>query len=184
MPQTLWEPAKLLETTIGSGLSVSGSSLAANGDIWEVLLAPPSAMPDYIFYPIALTATLFSAPHDVAFASFWNTACGVAINPSYQKSFVWDHFVAEPPMVGYSTTEFNYQSLNPPFHGHPIRPAAADGATVTINALGGFQLTIDTWDAGVAATTTLFIDARWLAFPRAVARSSGFYVPRLYFDIN
>jgi hypothetical protein len=43
------------------------------------------------------------------------------------------------------------------------------------------MLTVKTWDATAAAQASIRIDARWLAFPRPITRSAGFYTPRLFF---
>jgi|SaaInl4_135m_RNA_FD_contig_21_297283_length_1318_multi_8_in_0_out_0_3 hypothetical protein len=181
-PQAAWQPTHVLEIpTDTTSSSVSGTSLASAGDVWRILLAPPSAMANSVFYPVALRAT-FLCGDVVGFDDFFELTAGFAIEKPEARSWAWDTVDMKAPQVGYDgSSTFKWQNINPEFHAYPVTPATADGASTSANALGGFMLTVKTWDATAAAQASIRIDARWLAFPRPITRSAGFYTPRLFF---
>ena len=89
-PQAAWQPTHVLEIpTDTTSSSVSGTSLASAGDVWRILLAPPSAMANSVFYPVALRAT-FLCGDVVGFDDFFELTAGFAIEKPEARSWAWD----------------------------------------------------------------------------------------------
>lgn len=185
VPREFWEPTFLLETRPDEEFPASATTLAAAPDHWRLLVHPPSAMRDLVFYPLALSATFVDFPQDAGFATFWEIGGGVAISPPALRNHAWYPFDLEVSRDGFNTIgAFNYQAGLPSFRGFPIRPVRATGANPTDNALGGFIFRVKTFDATTKSQMHVVIDGRWLGFPQSVLRSAGFYLPGLYFKTN
>jgi len=184
IPEAMYQPTMVLEADWDNGINVSGTSLSASGDIWNVVFGPASSVPNIVFYPISLKFTLL-CDSTAAFASLFDTDAGFSISAPYNRNFVWQTVTLDTPKLGYAgAAEFYWQSGSPIFASYPPPPEAADVGVTAQDAVGGIQLTIDTWDATAAAATSLYVDARWLGFPRNAIRSGGFYTPRLFSTPN
>lgn len=181
---SLWAPTQILETNVDFGIALD--DLDTDADIWRINVIPPSAMPDYVFYPICFRASLFNTTSAAAFATLFQQAAIVSISSIFNNLFDRPHnyysFVGGAPYTGFdSTGEFDIQSFNPPFEGFPPRMPLAETDAPINDALGSLQVTCTTFDITVGSNTTMHVDARYLAFPRSVLKSAGFYVPRLWF---
>jgi hypothetical protein len=184
VPESMWQPTQIMETDFDNPIEVSSTSLSADGDSWELIFAPPSKTPDVMWYPIAMRAVLHN---NIAgtFVPFFGEAAGFSINQPYGRDWAWDYVDFDPVALGFNGTgEFYYRALNPRWHAFPPIPSICESDTTAENSVGGFQLTIGTWDATAAAGTALHVDARWLGFPRPAIRSGGFYAPRMFFNPN
>jgi len=164
-------------------LTAASTALAISGDVWRIMLAAPSAMPDYTFYPIALTASFAGMAIN---SSFWDqdalysVIAPVGPNPLVHawRSFRLDNI----RRVFNGGVTVGYQTAAPVFQSFPPSPVSA--IETAISAIGGLQFIVGTFGAGDKAAINLSIDARWLAFPVSVTRNAGFYVPRLFFKTN
>ncbi len=183
LPKPFWEPAFILRTP----LDVGGGSvppLAADADIWTVLLASETNMDAFVFYPLALTAQFRST---TPFPVFWELEASYAINPPYRDTVidgsVWHPVqLSSPRQVWDGTNELTVQSAAPVMAGYPPNPVVSTGgASTTLNSIGGFSFVVQTWNTTIQAAMGLHIDARWLAFPRSVERSAGYWTPSRYF---
>lgn len=184
----LWAPALILETDFNDAIPATGG-LAADGDVWRISLIPPSAMPNYVFYPIALRATLVDTDSVAAFDALFDTT-GMATNEGVFEDGAeapWNYyeFTLSAAFQGFDATgDIKVQTMAMPFPGFPPKLPVAETGSPINDALGAIMLRIQTFDATAILNTTLHVDGRWLAFPRTALRSAGFYVPRLYFRPN
>lgn len=155
-----------------------------------IRLIPPSAMPNFVFYPIAMRATLHNTDADAGMDDLFELAAMVAIEGVADQPLGIDtpwafySFDMDAVFSGVDASgDFKLQSAAPAFKGFPPKPTIATGGP-TNRALGALMLVIKTFDATAAGNTFLHVDARWLAFPRPAVKSSGFYLPRLWFKPN
>ena len=182
VPRAFWEPSFLLERDFSDDIAGSATGLTTTDDVWEIVLSPPSDMPNYIFYLIAMRAVVHSGGGVAAdFDAFFDTAAGFSIGPEVAADFAWD---AVDMSSMRSIIGGNFKAVNPIFHGFPATPVSARTGAVGTNALGGFAFTVGTFNAAALAALVVNIDARWLAFPEAVVRSAGFYNPRMFFKVG
>ncbi len=184
---SLWSPDQILETDFNVGVPMTGLTL--DGELWRISMIPPSAMPHYVFYPIAMRATLFNTDDDIGFPALFELPGLVSIQGIFEGGVdtPWNfyNFAFDAAFSAFDPTgPYAIQSMVSPFEGFPPKlPVAETGAPVN-DALGALMLQVQTFNAVAAANTTLHIDARWLAFPRTALKSAGFYVPRQYFRPN
>ncbi len=178
-----FQPNLVLRTDPSILLPLSATSLAADGDVWRIMLAAPSRMPDAVFYPIAMTCA-FSG--EVTGTGFWEAnalysiVAPVGVVP---LQHAWRSFSLDTLRTVFNgATNVGYQTGSPVFQGFPPSPVAA--VETGISAIGGFQFTISTFDAPDLAAMNLSIDARWLVFPRSASRNAGFYAQRMFFKTN
>ncbi len=184
----LWAPTQILETDLNTPLAAVGG-LAADGDVWRITIETPSAMPSWVFYPIAMRATLVDTNSTAAFDALFEDT-GMASNEgvfedgaeSPQNYF---ECTLGPVFQGFDFTgDFKIRTIPMPFPGFPPKlPLSETGAPIN-DALGAIMLRVGTFSAVGIVDTSLHVDARWLAFPRTALKSSGFYMPRLYFRVN
>jgi len=183
IPQGSFLPNFVLRSDPSVLIALSAGDLTTTGDILRIMIATPSAMPDYTFYPIALTCS-FSG--EVAGTGFWELpalytiVAPVGTNPTRHawRSFSLDSVrtvMDDLAVVG-------YQTAAPVFQSFPPSPVSSEATA--ISAIGGFQFTVDTFDAADKAAIKLSVDARWLAFPRSAVRNAGFYTQRMFFKPN
>ncbi len=181
MPEGPWQPKMVLRTDPTELLDLGASGIAADGDIWRIMLAAPSAMPDTMFYPIAMTASIVGLN-----TVFWEDAALYAIAPPVgvvPLQHAWRSFTLDSVRTVWNGGVVeNIQTAAPVFQGFP--PTTVEAIETGISAIGGLQFICQTFDAGQAAAQFLSIDARWLGFPRSLARSAGFYMPRLFYKPN
>lgn len=174
-----WQPTQVLETDFSAVLGTTG--LAAAGDLWHITVCPPSAIPGQLFYPIAHRLQI-RCNDDANFDALFAATAAYSINPTFGKYETWTHCALDAVVRVYdSTTTLRVRTLNPEFHGFPVRANGTSSATVAQNALAGFCLEIGTWDATAAAATIVCVDTRFLGFSVNVDKSAGFYMPRQYF---
>ncbi len=185
---SLWAPGQILETDFNEPLAAVGG-LAADGDVWRITIQPPSAMPTYVFYPIALRGTLVDTNATAQFDALFEDV-GMASNEGVFEDLNeapqnYYEFSLDASFQGFDNTgDFKIRTMAMPFPGFPPKlPLAETGAPVE-DALGAIMLRVGTFSAVGIVDTSLHLDARWLAFPRSVLKSAGFYVPRLYFRPN
>ncbi len=190
LPRGFFQPNFVLRTDFTVGLT---PALAAAGDRWRVLVAPPGSMPDHTFYIVALTCRFIGVSGEDQFLdTFWSKNAAYCISSPFDtngaRNWVWDAFTLNGTVSIFDGTNlFSFQSGNPPFNGFPPSPVIADApAPVTSidNALAGFNFVVGTFDAADQADMRLHVDARFLAFPRSALRSAGFYSPRMTFKVN
>ncbi len=173
-----WQPSFVVRTNPSTLLPLSATNIAAAGDVYRIMLAPPSAMPDYLFYPISLNASWVGL--NVAFWDLEALYSIVAPVGPQPLQHAWRSFELDSLRKVYNgAVTVDFQSAAPKFQGFPPSPVAA--IQTGISAIGGFQFVVQTFQAAEKAALNLSIDARWLAFPRAVERSAGFYMPRMFF---
>ncbi len=183
-----WAPSQILETDFNTPIAAVGT-LAADGDVWRITLQTPSAMPGWVFYPIALRATLVDTNSTTAFDALFEDV-GMASNEgvfedgaeSPQNYF---EFTLGPVFQGFDFTgDFKIRTMPMPFPGFPPKlPLSETGAPIN-DALGAIMLRVATFSAVGIVDTPLHVDGRWLAFPRTALKSAGFYVPRMFFRVN
>lgn len=181
-PRAEFQPSFILRTNPETAVNIP---IAANGDRWRVLLAPPSAMPDYSFYPIAMTTSFLGGTTQDFSGSFWNANGFFTIDPPIGRDFVWKNMVLGTTLNIYNgTLTRTIQPSVPVFSGFPPAPVTATDPDVILNnSIGGFQFIVSTFVEIERAAMRLYIDARWLAFPRSVTKNAAYYVPRLYFKV-
>lgn len=185
VPKLFWEPTVLLESNPDQEFDLSLTALAASPDHLRVLIHPPSNLANLVFYPVAFTLHFVNSPQDAGFSSFWETGGLCCITPPSDRHHAWYPFDLTSSRDGYHpTANYNVQAALPPFEGFPIRPVRATQSTDLGNALGGFDFRVKTFDGTTKTNTHFVVDARWLGFPQAVARSAGFYLPRLWYKTN
>ncbi len=181
LPHSTWQPSFLLRTDPSELVLLSGTSLAADGDVYRVMIAAPAFMPDYFFYPIALTCA-FNGPNTL----FWQANALYTIVPPVgvvPLRSAWRSFTMDPVHAVFNGADLQaYQTAAPVFQGFP--PSEVLAQETGISAIGGFQFRVATFVTAERDGQSMSIDARWLAFPRAVVRSAGFYTPRMYFKPN
>ncbi len=190
-PRAFFQPNFVLRSAFGDGSGIT-IPIAADGDLWRVLFAPPNSMPHTVFYPISLTCQFVSLGAATFAATFWETAAGYTINaPNTQvgpRDWVWNSFDLDARRLLFNGTSVeSYQSGNPPFNGFPPPPVLATGTPPVSsidNAIAGFMFTVQTFNETARAAMRLHVDARFLAFPRSVTRNAGWYAPRLTFKLN
>ncbi len=185
---SFWSPSQLLETDFNTPIAAVGG-LAADGDVWRITLETPSAMPGWVFYPIALRATLVDTNSTSQFDTLFENI-GMASNEgvfedgseSPQNYF---EFTVDPTFQGFDAGgDFKIRTMAMPFPGFPPKlPLSETGAPIN-DALGAIMLRVGTFSAVGIVDTSLHVDGRWLAFPRTALKSGGFYVPRLFFSGN
>lgn len=184
-PRGYFQPTMLLETDVSTGTTVSTSGLAADGDVWDIRFAPPSAIPNVVFYPIALRMSIVASGEPAGFDAQFADEGMYSITPPYGADWGWDNFSLENVGLIWQGSQLNkVRSGNPVWKAFPPRPQILSSDTVSENALGGIQITIGTWNATAAANSKLHVDARWVGFPEPVTRSAGYYTPRLFFNPN
>ncbi len=181
LPQALWQPSFILRTNPSAVLAASVTALAAAGDIWRIMIAAPSAMPDFSFYPIAMGASFVGLN-----VAFWETDALYTIVPPVGQiplQHSWRSFQLDSvrPVFDGATID-TIQTASPEFQSYP--PSPVEAIDTAIAAIGGLQFAVGTFQAAEKAVIELSVDARWLAFPRAVTRNAGFYMPRLFFKGN
>jgi len=179
---TLFQPSMLLETDFTTAIALSGT-ISGDADIWRVLFAPPSKIPNTVFYPIAFRMTMVSTK--AAFTALWALPALFSVDKETDGSHVYDDFTMGPYGIVFDGSgEVQFLSGNPVFHAYPTRPLSTVSDVIAENAVGALNLTIATFDATAAGDMALHVDARWLGFPRPVVRNAGFYTPRLFFKTN
>ncbi len=185
---TLWSPSQILETDFNTPLPAVGD-LSADGDVWRITIQTPSAMPTYVFYPIALRGTLVDSNSTSQFDALFEDT-GMASNEGVfedgeETPHNYFEFTIAAAFQGFDFTgDFKLRTMTMPFPGFPPKlPLSETGAPIN-DALGALMLRVGTFSAVGIVDTSLHIDARWLAFPRSALKSSGFYLPRLYFRPN
>lgn len=183
VPQEIFQPNQVLRSNPSTLIDVGATSLAATGDVLRIMLAAPSAMPDYTFYPIALTASFVG---ENSGTGFWETLALYSIVApvgTFPLQHAWRSFSLDPIRTVFNgATVVGFQSAVPVFESFPVSPVEA--VETTVSAIGGFQFTVDTFDAADKAALRLSVDARWLVFPRSAIRNSGFYSQRMFFRPN
>ncbi len=184
----LWAPVQILESDFNSPIAAVGD-LAADGDVWRITIQTPSAMPGWVFYPIALRATLVDTNATTAFDLLFEDR-GMASNEGVFEDAAespqnYYEFTLGTVFQGFDFTgDFKLRTIAMPFPGFPPKlPLSETGAPIN-DALGAIMLRVGTFSAVGIVDTSLHVDARWLAFPRTALKSAGFYVPRLYFRAN
>jgi len=178
IPRTFWEATFVLQRDFSLGIQSAGT-LSADNDVWTILLSPPSAMPNYVFYPIAMRAVLKGDKASIfALSLLWQDEACFSVDMRGDTQYAFDSVDLSAHR---STDDFVLQQINPDFHAYPPEPGVARETTIADNALAGFALQIGTFNTTAMDTTRLHIDCRFLAFPEAVTRSAGFYLPRQYF---
>ncbi len=180
----LWAPSQILETDFNAGIPMTG--LALNGELWRIALVPASAMPDLVFYPIGLRATLFNTDSDIGFPALFELEGLASIEGIFEESVdaPWNYFRfnLDATFEGFDVTgPWEIQTMTIPFPTYPPKLPLADTGGPINTALGALILKVKTFNAVAAVNTTLHVDGRFLAFPRGALQNSGFYVPRLYF---
>ncbi len=179
--QALWQPSFVLRSDPSDLLPASGTALAAAGDHWRIMIAAPSAMPDFSFYPIALTASFVGLN-----VAFWNADALYTIVPPVGVAplqHAWRSFSLDARREVFNgAVSANIQTAAPDFQGYPPSPVAA--VETGISAIGGLSFVVGTFQAAEKADINLSVDARWLAFPRSAVRNAGFYMPRLFYKGN
>ncbi len=180
----LWAPSLIMETNFATPSTFGG--LAADADILRLNVIPTSAMPNYVFYPIAMRYTFINTGPDSTFGAFWEIGAAVAIEGIFDdgQDEPWKYysFDLDGAFRGFHAGgEFFMQSGTPEFKGFPPKLPLADSSGPVENALGSALFTVKTFDATALSNMSLHVDARWLAFPRPVLKSAGFYQPRLWF---
>lgn len=178
VPQDVWQPTKVLRTDPTLLIDISASLLAAAGDVYRIMISAPSAMPDTIFYPIALSFSFVGLN-----VAFWETNALYAISPpvgTFPLQHAWRSFDLDAVRSVFNgATVVNFQSGAPDFQGFP--PSTVEAIETTVSTIGGLQFTVGTFQAAEKTALRLSVDARWLGFPRALQRSAGFYMPRMFF---
>ncbi len=182
-PELSFQPNAVLRSDPSVLIPLSGTVLAADGDVLRIMLAAPGAMPDTTFYPIGLTAAFVG---EVTGTGFWETnalysiVAPVGVVP---LQHAWRSFSMDAIRTVFNgAVTVGFQSASPVFQGFPPSPVAA--IETGISAIGGLQFIVSTFDAADLAAMSLSIDARWLAFPRAAVRNAGFYMQRMFFKTN
>ncbi len=181
IPQAFFQPSFVLRTD-PRALTAANAGLAASGDVWRIMIAAPTSMPGYTFLPLALTASF--ALGTIA-SAFWSLSALYSIVPPVGTEplrHAWRSFQLDSARTVFNGADnVRYQTASPELQGWPPSPVVA---TTAISALGGFQFTVGTFDAGELAAIVLSVDARWLAFPIGVLRNSAFYTSRQLFTPN
>lgn len=182
----LWQPTILLETP-QTGATVAGSNLAADGDRWSLLCAPRAAYSNYVFMCIAMRCTV-NLPNITASNTFFeNDYCFSIEGGCNDNGGLWQTDTSDEGFVlmyAGGVSPGRVVAFSPEIRGYPPRPYIPSSTVTAENGLGGFCITVQTWDATVAASATATVDARFLGFPQAVTRSAGLYVPRQYMKVN
>ncbi len=177
-PKGLWQPTKVLRTNPATLIDLSASTIAAAGDVWRIMISAPSAMPDTIFYPIALSFSFVGLN-----VAFWEDLALYSISPpvgTVPLQHAWRSFQLDTRRSVFNgATTVNIQTGAPEFEGFP--PSTVEAIETTVSTIGGLQFTVQTFQAAEKAAIKLSVDARWLGFPRALQRSAGFYMPRMFF---
>ncbi len=180
VPQGIWQPTKVLRTDPDVLLDISATALAAAGDVYRVMISAPSAMPDTIFYPIALSFSFVGLN-----VAFWEDLALYSIVPpvgTFPLQHAWRSFQLDTVRSVFNgATVVNFQSGAPAFEGFP--PTTVEAIETTVSTIGGLQFTVGTFQAAEKTALRLSVDARWLGFPRALARAAGFYMPRMFFKV-
>ncbi len=178
-----FQPEAVLRTNPSTLISLSGTSLAAAGDVLRIMLAAPSAMRDSTFYPIGLTAAFVG---EVTGTGFWEAnalysiVAPVGVVP---LQHAWRSFSMDAIRTVFNgAVTVGFQSAAPTFQSFP--PSPVEAVETGISAIGGLQFVVSTFDAADLAAMTLSIDARWLVFPRTAVRNAGFYSQRMFFKTN
>jgi len=183
VPRSFWQGVLLLEHDFSFPIE-SGGALTTAGDLWTILLRPPNEMAHYVFYPVALRATILLSDIAASVTLFENEA-SFSVDMRGQSNFAWDAVdltaIRTVIAAGVEKASLN---INPIFHGFPPDPGIARDVVNTNNSLAGINLKIDTFDATSMASVDLHIDCRFLAFPEAVVRSAGFYSARMFFKVS
>lgn len=179
-----FQPNFVLRSDPNELIDLSAGDLTTTGDVLVIQIAAPSAMPAYTFYPIALTASFVG---EVAGTGFWETAALYSIVApvgTIPLVHAWRSFDMDAVRVVNDSlgTTSGFQSAAPVFQSFPPSPVAA--IETIISSLGGFQFTVDTFDAADKAAIKISVDARWLVFPRSAVRNAGFYQQRMFFKTN
>lgn len=177
IPRTFWEATFVLQRDFSIAIESAGT-LSADDDIWTILLSPPSPMPNYVFYPIAMRAVLKMTRFSLGTYLLWKDEACFSVDMRGNTEYTFD---AVDLAAQRDTDGFTLQQINPDFHAYPPVPGIARETAIADNALAGFALQIKTFDQTAMDATDLHIDCRFLAFPEAVTRSAGFYLPRQYF---
>ncbi len=182
VPRALWEAALLLERNFSIAIESAGT-LTTAGDNWRILLSPPSPMPNYVFYPIALRATI-TMPNAVAADTMWEPLALFSVDARGDNFFSWDAVTLSGARQAFSGAGVvRIQNLNPVFHAFPPVPGTANNAALIDNALAAIGIQVDTFDQATLDGTDVHIDCRFLGFPESVVRSAGFYSPRQFFKV-
>ena len=181
IPRLSWQPSFILRSDPDVLFPVAATTLSLDDDLWRIMVASPSAMPDYSFYPIALTASFVGLN-----TLFWQTPALYSIVPPVgvpALQHAWRSFDLDSVRAVFNGgIAVDIQTAAPDFQGYP--PSDVVAVSTGISSLGGFQFRVGTFDAVQKSAINLSVDARWLAFPRAATRSGGFYVPRMFFKGN
>ncbi len=178
VPQGLWQPTKVLRTDPTLLIDLGASTIAAAGDVWRIMISAPSAMPDTIFYPVALSFSFVGS-----FGPFWQTNFLYSITPpvgTVPLQHAWRLSTLSPRGVVFNGAAVTgIQTGAPAFEGFP--PSTVEAVETTVSTIGGLQFSVDTFVQAEKDDIQLSVDARWLGFPRALQRSAGFYMPRMFF---
>ncbi len=175
LPKVLIQPSMVVRTDPDTAVSLI--PVAAVNDVWRVDFSVPSDMPDYTFLPISLLGSFVGTTFT---SDFWNVNAAYAITPPQAREQAFQSFTLGAGRLGFDgAANFIFQSAAPVFQGYPPFPVETGGAAFVIGAL---SFVCAVFDAATAAATSLFVDARWLAFPRATTQNAAYYMPRLGFN--
>ncbi len=178
-----FQPNYVLRSDPSVLVALSSTVLSADNDVFRVMLAVPSSMPDVTFYPIALSVAFTG---EVAGTGFWDTPALYSIVApvgTVPLQHAWRSFDLDALRTVFNGgVTVGYQTGAPVFQSFPPSPVAA--VETAISAIGGFQFTISTFAAADLAAMNMSIDARWLTFPRSAVRNAGFYAQRMFFKTN
>lgn len=179
VPVPVWQAAFVAESTLDP-VQLSGTSVAAANDLWEIVLVLPSAMQGYVWVPFRHHGWLRDpAEGDTGFANLFDTTAWYRL---YNTNAAWTQFsLSSAELVYNGGNEDWIQDATPPLRAVPSRPVAATSATSRDNALGAFQFRIGTWDATAGAGAVFIADCVYLGFPQNALNSAGWYQPRQYF---
>lgn len=180
--QSVWQPTAILESDHTAFIALpAGITTAA--DIWRLEFQLPSVpTPAFAFYPIVCAAHLQDAGLDAGFVNFWEAQATyqlrIAQNGS-DRDWNQDYTLGTPTVIMEGGgAEINSQAATPPeLRGFPFPTVNSP----TDPAMGSFQFTVDTFDAGAAANMFAFVDVRWLVYPETAIRSAGFYAPQQWY---
>ncbi len=141
-------------------------------------------MANYVFYPIALRATI-SGQASSQFSALIRLGAFFSVDVPVGSGGNGQGFLDRVTIIATEETEFGFiYNINPEFHAFPPVLGTARSTLLADNTLAVLLLRIATFDATAMAATDVNVDCRFLAFPEPVVQSAGFYQPRLYFKLN
>lgn len=179
IPRLLWSPTLLLETDIDD--VATPTLLAAAGDLWKIQIAPQSAIPGYVWQCITFELQVL-CNDDANFDAFFADTVAFGIQGFPASATYYPFYrtgtlsaVARSLNSGGVTVSRSRSFSSLP--GLPSRPYQATSASLATNSMAVANLQVGTFDATVQSNTQAWINARWLGYPQAAARSGGYYLP-------